>query len=74
MVKTQKDTKESVEIAETPVVTKEPEVVQRKQETRRPGPVMFDLTTPKVDGSLSPKSQREQLGDDFEFEFINIDE
>lgn len=74
MVKTQKDTKESVEIAETPVVTKEPEVVQRKQETRRPGPVMFDLTTPKVDGSLSPKSQREQLDDDFEFEFINIDE
>ena len=41
---------------------------------RRPAPVMFDLSTPKVDGNLTPKMQREQLDDDFEFEFINIDE
>ena len=64
--KAQENTKEAVKKPEAPVVA--------KQETRRPGPVLFDLTTPKVDGSLTPKMQREQLDDDFEFEFINIDE
>lgn len=50
------------------------ELEQKKEKKQRPAPVMFDLTTPKVDGSLTPKMQREQLDDDFEFEFINIDE
>jgi len=38
---------------------------------RRNGPVLFDL---RIDDSLTPKMQREQLDNDFEFEFINIDE
>lgn len=37
-------------------------------------PIMYDLSSPKIDGSLTPKMQREQLDDDFEFEFIKIDD
>lgn len=72
--KTKENSKEPAEVKISQVVEKEPEMPAQKPEAKRPGPVMFDLTTPKVDGSLSPKTQREQLDDDFEFEFINIDE
>ena len=75
--KKQKQEPENVKVkqrADVPVVERKRESNRTSSQGRRPGPVMFDLSTPKVDGSLTPKMQREQLDDDFEFEFINIDE
>ncbi|MBR1693664.1 MAG: hypothetical protein IJ711_12965, partial [Lachnospiraceae bacterium] len=54
--------------------TRTGEGVSPTRQSRRQGPIMFDLTTPKIDDNLTPKMQREQMDDDFEFEFINIDE
>lgn len=50
------------------------EQIEEMEEKTVRRPIMYDLSTPKIDGSLTPKMQREQLDDDFEFEFIKIDD